>query len=120
MVDTVVGTAVAALVVSFFALLWTTSDSLTQSQDGLTAQLEATRAEVHAANSVFSEEVARLRTGIRRLERLIRDEAVPDDFPRMDGAADNGEPKSALETRRDVEKKIHERASERISQRALK
>jgi hypothetical protein len=74
MVDTVVGTAVAALVVSFFALLWTTSDS----------------------------------------------EAKPDDFQRLNGAADDGEPKSALETRRDVEKKIHERASERISQRALK
>lgn len=67
--DTVVGTILAALVLSFFAIMWRSVQ-----------EVELLSARSQATGEVISSEIAKLRTGLRRVEAALeeaRRENVP-------------------------------------------
>jgi hypothetical protein len=107
--DRVVSTTVTLLVAGFFGILWTGFTRL----DDSVAELGSKQA---AATEVFSEEVARLRTGLRRLEDLVQEVhfSAGLDIPsveRMNEPSDSDERSpSALKIRQNVQQSIRERA----------
>jgi len=109
-VERVVSTTVTLLVAGFFGILWTGFTRL----DDLVTDLGSKQT---AVSEVFSEEVARLRTGLRRLENLVQEvhSSAGLDIPSvemMNEPSDSDErAPSALKIRQDVQQTIRERAS---------
>lgn len=117
--DSVLGTTIAALVIGFFAILWRSSVSNDATTADLRGQIDALRAQSRGSNDVLAEEIAKLRTGLRRLEEGRAPGAPPapnaaqvppleNAFPELPGTA----PDSALKIRREIQQSIHERAQE--------
>lgn len=123
MVDSVLGTIIGALVLGFFAIVWTVSMNLTDAQESTNDSIEDIRLKQAASNEVFSEEIAKLRTGIRRLESMIFEmhnavdpnmelpviEKVETEILSKETISDP----SALKIRRDVQQSIIDRVKER-------
>lgn len=118
MIDSVLGTVMGSLVLGFFLVLWTTSETLKSTLRETRMRLDDTRERVVASQEVVAEEVARLRTGIRRLETRIED--MSDEVAaygvylgvsngEMEPVAPEPDGPSALKLRAQVEEKFLER-----------
>jgi hypothetical protein len=123
MVDSVVATVVGTLIVGFFAAVWITSTGLSKAQIDTVNAIEDMTIKMSASNEVFSEEIAKLRTGIRRLESMIFEirnaASIPNaDVPTVNRVEESLQPgddlsnPSALKIRRDVEQSIINRVKE--------
>ena len=109
-IERVVSTLVTVLVVGFFGLLWNESHTLSSSVGELDAAAKTLKGQQDAAVQVFSEEVAKLRTGLRRLETLISDGKPPDLMERVLEPADSAiRDPSALRISREVLESIQQR-----------
>jgi hypothetical protein len=119
--NSIISTVIGALILGFFAVLWTTSNSIQVGLQEACDNLERTDQKIDASSEVFSEEVAKLRTGIRRLETMIFaiHEAVPD-VPENEvfgsvqrSPEEREEDPSALQIQRDLKVDIYERSAEK-------
>jgi hypothetical protein len=80
LVDHVLGAVMAALVLGFFLMLWQGYNSLSDSMTSHEAGYKELRAKIEATGTVTSEEIAKLRTGIRRLEETLLDMRDPEEL----------------------------------------
>jgi hypothetical protein len=116
-IEKTVSTVIVLLVAGFFGILWSESMRLDECVEDLQDKQETCTSKQSAASEVFSEEIAKLRTGLRRLENLIDDfhSALGEDEIeimeriREPSNSDEREP-SALKIRQEVQSQIHERA----------
>jgi uncharacterized membrane-anchored protein YhcB (DUF1043 family) len=107
LVDTVVGSVIAALVLGFFVVLWQGFEKVESSLNHQKNELSELKLKVEATGAVTSEEVAKLRTGIRRLEEAFLEIRTPEEL--LNDIEEQPENRSALNIQKDVQKQIYDR-----------